>query len=243
MKRPGFKDRNNTGSITQDCRSQGRGYSHNTLALYKEHGMEGYKTCVSFYDVFRSSPLKVFTILRDPVVRVVCVLCSHGVWFVRLCVDVSQCVRRGVRFAQERFISAMYYYGKVYTNPYGRLCLARKLYEDVRFDIHDAYERLTTSPSNVTEKDVDLMGMCVFGDAHDKWKQRTYPGPPAGAPSMEYTFWLNPLVVNPMEPTDAEIEHAKVCLRCGVCVCVSVKDCAHDFAVFTCDRMFVCRTR
>ena len=53
---------------------------------------------------------------------------------------------------------------QVYTNPKARICLARKMYEDVRLDIAEAYRRLVESPADVTVRDVDLMSACIYGD-------------------------------------------------------------------------------
>ena len=37
----------------------------------------------------------------------------------------------------------------MYTNPQGRICLARKFYEDLRLDVAEAYRRLVQDPHQV----------------------------------------------------------------------------------------------
>ena len=45
---------------------------------------------------------------------------------------------------------------QVYTNPQGRICLARKFYEDLRLDIAEAYRRLVQDPHQVVAQECTL---------------------------------------------------------------------------------------
>eukprot|EP00613_Pedinella_sp_CCMP2098_P067026 CAMPEP_0171989406 /NCGR_PEP_ID=MMETSP0993-20121228/276396_1 /TAXON_ID=483369 /ORGANISM="non described non described, Strain CCMP2098" /LENGTH=631 /DNA_ID=CAMNT_0012642397 /DNA_START=366 /DNA_END=2262 /DNA_ORIENTATION=- len=211
--RGGGKD-DGTNAEEGTCGSGGVAYEHNTLPIYKEHGLRGFAKCTS-----HRPRVVALTVLRDPVTK---------------------------------WLSGLYYWGKVYTNPRARICLARNMFADVREDIAEAYRRLIHEPSRVEVRDVDLMSSCIYGDrftetqwpslTHLKtlngtaspqgpkaaefasraaasmsanaalgrvWRERGIPGPPGGAPPNEYLFYLNPTVENATAPTEAEVATAK----------------------------------
>lgn len=140
-----------------------------------------------------------------------------------------------------------------------RICLARKLYAPLKWDIRAAYDRLIGEPQKVTVRDVDLMSACIYGDRftgsyydasvnsstrhinyddgaanrvlrHGTWKEREIPGPPAGTPALEYAYWLSS-PANITNPTRDEIEFAKSRLRADFGVVGFTEDMPSFFAL------------
>jgi hypothetical protein len=133
-------------SAAAGCDSGGVGYEHNTLPIYKEHGFRGFQVRVCPL----VQPFALFKPVRQRVTRA-------RLYGRRLCCQVCTAFRPRVRalvvlrHPVTRWLSGLYYWGKVYTNPQARICLARKLYEDVRLDIAEAYRRLVQDPHQVLE--------------------------------------------------------------------------------------------
>jgi len=92
---------------------------------------------------------------------------EHGFRGFRVCTALRPRIRAFtvLRHPVHKWLSGLYYWGKVYSNPLKRICLARKMFEDLRLDIAEAFRRLTEAPADATVRDVDLMSACLYADA------------------------------------------------------------------------------